>query len=251
MSDAPFPDGCSGAVSLTFDDGMASQLDVAIPMLNRHGLRGTFYVNPRGSSPTADDWREPLARWREPSAQGHEVGNHSLTHPCSRAFCDVAGARGLEDMTIADIEADLDEAERRLCEVLGPGPRSFAYPCYNDFVGEGPTRQSYVPVVAKRFIAGRVRGEFGNAPATCSLSHLWSLASERMNADEMVGLASNAALQKRWVIFTFHGIDCGHLPISGFDLERLCTWLAQPGNGVWTAPVAEVAASILRWRGER
>jgi hypothetical protein len=27
------------------------------------------------------------------------------------------------------------------------------------------------------------------------------------------------------------------LPISGFDLERLCTWLEQPDIGPWTAPV--------------
>src|SRR5438034_1214932 len=52
---SPWPDDCHGVVSLTFDDGMTSQLQIGIPMLNDHGLPGTFYLNPRG-----DDWPERL-----------------------------------------------------------------------------------------------------------------------------------------------------------------------------------------------
>lgn len=48
---APWANDCKGAVSLTFDDGSQSQLDIAIPILNEFGLLGTFYINPRG-----DDW---------------------------------------------------------------------------------------------------------------------------------------------------------------------------------------------------
>jgi peptidoglycan/xylan/chitin deacetylase (PgdA/CDA1 family) len=43
-----WPDGRLGAVSLTFDDGAASQLRRAVPALNEAGLQGTFYLNPRG-----------------------------------------------------------------------------------------------------------------------------------------------------------------------------------------------------------
>jgi peptidoglycan-N-acetylglucosamine deacetylase len=49
-----WPDGCQAAISLTFDDGLPSQLALAIPILNRFDLRGTFYVNPR------DNYREQL-----------------------------------------------------------------------------------------------------------------------------------------------------------------------------------------------
>ncbi len=35
-----------GAVSLTFDDGVKTHIDNAIPTLDRHDLKGTFYVNP-------------------------------------------------------------------------------------------------------------------------------------------------------------------------------------------------------------
>ena len=41
-------DNHQAAVSLTFDDGSASHLDIAIPILAEYDLLGTFYINPRG-----------------------------------------------------------------------------------------------------------------------------------------------------------------------------------------------------------
>jgi hypothetical protein len=57
---SPWPEGCSGAVSLTFDDGRASQLVHAIPILDEHRLAGSFYLNPRGD---AEAERAALGRW--------------------------------------------------------------------------------------------------------------------------------------------------------------------------------------------
>src|ERR1700760_3118953 len=39
------------AVSLTYDDALASQLDVAVPDLDRHGLLGTFFLTDTRSNP--------------------------------------------------------------------------------------------------------------------------------------------------------------------------------------------------------
>ena len=40
----PWPDSALGAVSITFDDAYASHVEVAAPLLESHGFRGTFYV---------------------------------------------------------------------------------------------------------------------------------------------------------------------------------------------------------------
>jgi peptidoglycan/xylan/chitin deacetylase (PgdA/CDA1 family) len=73
-----WPEGCQGAISLTFDDGMRSQVEIAVPRLEERGFRGTFYLNPRG-----DDWQDRLAAWQPVQAAGHEIGNHTIAHPCS------------------------------------------------------------------------------------------------------------------------------------------------------------------------
>lgn len=77
---APFawPGGARAAVSLGYDDGLASQLDHVVPALNRRGLRASFYVPI--NSPTVPGRQ---AEWRAAAAAGHELGNHSLFHGCS------------------------------------------------------------------------------------------------------------------------------------------------------------------------
>ena len=98
--------GRNSAVSLTFDDGMDSHLEAVIPALDARGMAGTFYVK-------TDD-AERLERFRDPQRRGHEIGNHTVHHWCSRAHRSEADATGLEDLTLDDMAAELDDSDRRL-----------------------------------------------------------------------------------------------------------------------------------------
>ncbi len=40
-----YPNGAKGAVSLTYDDGLTSQLDHAVPQLDARGLKATFFLS--------------------------------------------------------------------------------------------------------------------------------------------------------------------------------------------------------------
>jgi len=231
---------------LTFDDGHSSQLKVAIPMMNKLGIRGTFYLCPRGN-----DFAKKLEPWKEVFAAGHEIGNHSISHSCSRNFEPEPGAEGLETMTLDDIEADVVEAERRL-QSLFPveDKRSFCYPCYQTDVGEGATRTSYVPIIAKHFIAARTRGEYGffNNPYNADLHHLWSMPCERKPGSELIGLVELAVKRGQWIIFTFHAFEGSRLGTNAFDFEQLLEHLAENRDRIWTAPVAEIARHLIDLR---
>jgi len=233
-----------GGVSLTFDDGMPCHLDVAIPALDERGLKGTFYLMPGGG-----DWRQRLDPWRRVAAAGHEIGNHTLSHTCSANY---SGApSGLEFTTVADLEADILAAQERLRE-LAPGQETwtFCYPCYCTFVGRGEGRQSYVPVVARHFLAGRAGGEygFGNQPATVDLACFWAQAAERMSAFEMIGLAEELSHRGQWVVFVFHAIDGHRLSVMGEDFLALLDFLARArdrrGRPIRTDTVAAIATDI-------
>ena len=255
LDSLPWPDGCAGAVSLTFDDGHQSHLDCVVPLLAEFGLHATFYVNPRGDNEA--EWRARLLPWRAVQAAGHEVGNHSLSHTCSRALrTEVESSRpALEEWTLADVEADVVEAERRLQAVLPLPPgrrRSFCYPCYHEHVGEGPTRQSYVPVIARHFIAGRGLGEFpGNHPATCDLHYLWSWPVEMVSTDRLRQQIVEPRLPGAWIIITMHGIGSLRRHHTEADLRRLCSFLQERRQRLWIAPVATVAQRVVAWRAQR
>src|SRR5438270_13927441 len=86
-----WPDGIRAAVTLTFDDARPSQLQRRLPIRDRHGVRATFYVGPDAVETRLDSWRRALE-------SGHEIGGHSLTHPCSGNFR-FARQNALEDYT--------------------------------------------------------------------------------------------------------------------------------------------------------
>lgn len=241
----PWPRQCRGAISLTFDDGTPSQLEKVVPLLEKYRFSGTFYLIPRG-----DDWRAHLEKWRPVAAAGHEIGNHTTRHICSRQRTGGPKDQGcLEGATLEIIEQDIQLAEERLNAVFGPVERSFCYPCYQTHVGEGPTRQSYVPVVARRFKAARGTGPYGgNHYASADLHHLWSWRCEHMTAAELIGHAEHCAASGFWDVFTFHGIDEGHLSVSAFNFEQFLAHLDRRRDVLWTAPIITVANAILDWR---
>lgn len=239
---APF----RGAVSLTFDDGTENQLEKAVPALDEFGLRGTFYLVPRG-----EKWAERLIPWREVAARGHEIGNHTLSHTCSSNYTGTLG--GLEEKSLEEIERDILAAQERLVQIA-PHQRvwTFAYPCYCTFVGRGASRQSYVPLVARHFLAGRAGGEygFGNQPAAVDLASAWGLPVERMSAFEMIGLVEELASRGQWVILVFHEIDGRRLTVGSYDYRTLLQHLQRRADAIWTAPVAEVAARIAGYQAD-
>jgi len=247
MSENLWLEGYSGALSLTFDDGRPNQIEKAIPILNDFGFRGTFYVCPSGT-----DWAEKLAPWVEVHKNSHEIGNHTISHICSRALSPNKNDRCLENMTLDDIEADIVEASKRIRSLI-PEQKdfTFCYPCYNNHVGHGSSRKSYVPIVAKHFMAGRGIGEFpfGNFPATCDLHYLWSWPVEGKSGIELVGLAERTASLSQWGIMTIHGIDDGgNLSLSMSAFRELCNFLDRNRDRIWVAPMVDVAQRIIEWR---
>ena len=235
-------------VALTFDDGPDDQMIQIMDVLASNDCRATFFVIGK----KLEDRAETVRRAFE---AGHEIGNHSLSHTCSRNFqtANDPGPVGLEHTSLAAMEAELAEAEQRLQELFPRDGRSFAYPCYQTDVGEGPTRQSYVPVVAKLFVAARAGGEYGffNHPYNVDLHYLGGIATERMPGTELVGLVERCARRGQWAVFAFHSIDGGRLGINEFDFAELLDHLAENKDRLWTAPVAEVAAHCRRLRAAR
>lgn len=72
-----WPQARQGAVSITYDDALSIHCEEVGPARQAHGLRATFYTN------ILSLMRDPDA-WREMASKGHELGNHSIFHPCRK-----------------------------------------------------------------------------------------------------------------------------------------------------------------------
>ena len=225
-------------VSLSFDDARASQVDVGVPLLDSFGVKATFYVS-------IVPMRARLSDWKAVLATGHEIGNHSMRHACTGNFPFSKG-KALEDYTLEQMAAELDEANAEIEKSLGVRPVTFAYPCGQKFVGRGANVKSYVPVVASRFLAGRGwRDEAPTAPAVCDLAQLMTMELDGLTWEQLKGLIEQARKTGGWLVLCGHDVGEGGRQTVRIDtLRAFCEYAQDPKNGVWVDTLANIARYV-------
>jgi peptidoglycan/xylan/chitin deacetylase (PgdA/CDA1 family) len=242
-SDFHWPQSKRVAVSLSFDDGRASQVDVGVPLFDRYGAKVTFYVNP-------NNMKNRLDAWKSAARDGYEIGNHSASHPCTGNFT-WSRKNALEDYTLAMIENELDSANTETERLLGVKPTTFAYPCGEKFVGRGAETKSYVALVAKRFRVGRgFRDEAANNPSVCDFAQVLGVQSDGMSFEEMKKAARTAAEDGGWLVFAGHEIgNPGYQTTESAVLEQFLKYAKDPASGIWLDTVDNIAKYIQAHRG--
>ena len=106
-----WPEGKKMALSLTFDDARLSQIDKGIPLINKYGVKATFYLSP-------DNMKQRIEGWKEAVRAGHDIGNHSLLHPCTLNY-GWAKEVQLESYTLQRMSAEIDSASIIIHKLLG------------------------------------------------------------------------------------------------------------------------------------
>jgi hypothetical protein len=244
MSDTfQWPDGKRAAVSLSFDDSRPSQVDNGVPILDSFGVRGTFYTIVPAAQKRLEAWRSAVAR-------GHEMGNHTVNHPCTCNFW-WNKVNMLEEYTLEKMDAELAEASANIERALGVRPRSFAYPCGEKFVGRGEATRSYVPLVAKHFLAGRgFRNEATNDPIRCDLAQLTGIDGDDQSFEALKKWFDEAVERNTYLVLVFHDVGVAERQrVTGDTLKRVCEYATNPANGLWADTVANVAAYLKERRG--
>jgi len=237
-----WPSGKRAAVSLSFDDARTTQIDNGLSVLQKYGVRATFFVLPNRVKERLDGWKRAVA-------QGHEIGNHSATHPCTANY-EFSARNGLEDFTLARMAGELDRANDDLERLLGVKPITFAYPCGQKTIGRGRQAQSYVPLVAERFLIGRgYLDESPNDPSRCDFAQTMGTVLDGLTYKQATDIVSDAAKSGRWVIFVSHEVGPPAFQTTDIAvLEQLIQYLRDPKNGLWVDTVKTIGAYVKAHR---
>jgi len=189
---------------------------------------------------------ERLDGWKKVVANGHEIGNHTINHPCTGNFS-WSAKNALENYSLDDMRNELIECNKRIKELLGVEPKVFAYPCGQKFVGRDTSTRSYVPLVAKMFMVGRGwRDEAMNNPGFCDLAQVSGIEMDGKNFDEILPLIEEVRRTGQWLILAGHEMgDSGVQTTRLKMLKQLIEYVQDPANGIWIAPVGTVAKYIL------
>ena len=237
-----WPEGKRAALSLSFDDARLSQIDRGLAVLDKCGVKVTFFVLP-------DNVEKRLAGWQKAVAAGHEIANHSVTHPCTGNYA-FSLHNALENYTLEAIAKNIDGGAAEIQRLLGVKPVTFAYPCGQKFVGRGLDVRSYVPLVAERYIVGRgYLDEAANDPAFCDLAQATGMAFDDMDYEQMRKLVTDASAEGRWLILVGHEMgERGHQVTDAAALTALCQYARDPANGLWVDTVAAIGKYIRQQR---
>jgi peptidoglycan/xylan/chitin deacetylase (PgdA/CDA1 family) len=235
-----WPGGQKAAVSLGYDDALDSQLDNAIPALDRHGLKGTFYVVPANPplQLRMDDWRAA-------ARNGHELGNHSLFHQCSakgegRSW--VKPERDLDAVTVAQMQEQVALANAFLQALDGRSDaRTFTAPCGDRKARDG----DYINALGDLFVGIKMVGGTAVVPDMAALDPRNVPAHVPVDATgaQLIALVKEAARRGSMISFTFHGIGGDHLSVSTRAHEELLAFLDAHRDTYWTATFLEQ----MRW----
>jgi peptidoglycan/xylan/chitin deacetylase (PgdA/CDA1 family) len=120
-------------VSVTFDDAWKSQYNIGIPILERYGVFGTFYITTQYFDTPEYSGFMTKEEVLDMHRRGHEIGGHTITHP------------DLASLTQVALERELRDSKTVLENLIGVPVRSVAYPygSYNASVIEMSKRVGY------------------------------------------------------------------------------------------------------------
>jgi peptidoglycan/xylan/chitin deacetylase (PgdA/CDA1 family) len=213
-------------------------VDTGTALLDRYGVKATFFVVPSGVEQRLDGWKRAVA-------SGHEIGNHTMTHPCTGNFS-WSRKNALENYSLEDVRSELLECNNRIKEMLGVTPEVFAYPCGQKFVGRASNTKSYVPLVSQMFLLGRGwRDESMNDPTFCDFAQISGIEMDGKSFNEILPLIEEAKRTGQWLVFAGHEIGQGGVQTTQLTtLKQLIEYAQDPSNGIWLAPVGAVAKYV-------
>lgn len=236
-----WPEGARAAVSLAYDDAVPSQLDNAIPALNRHGLRASFYLTL--GHPSIE---QRMEEWRAAARQGHELANHTLFHQCAGgtpATAWVPPQRDLRNTTAEQMREQVVLANTMLQALDGQRERTFTVPCGHRIA----SGQDYVSLVRDQFVA--IKGASGAVVPSMRALDLHAVpvaAPSNVTGHELIAAVKQAGERGTMVNFTFHGIGGDHLSVSKEAHEELLRFLAANRKLYWTDTFLNIMRHVKR-----
>jgi len=230
------------AVVLTYDDALGVHLDKVIPALDSFGFTGTFYIY--GNAPF---FNARLNDWKTTAANGHELGNHTLFHPCnSRVEGNdwVKAEYDLNNYTVKRITDEIKLANTLLEATDGKKKRTFAYPCGDKLVAD----TFYLNLLKKDFVAARGTTPGMNYINKVDLLNIKAYGIEDGSGGKLIKLVKKAKKEQALLVIMFHGVGGEHgLNIPLAEHNKFLKYLDKNKQDIWIAPMVEIAEHIKHY----
>ncbi|MBS1664915.1 MAG: polysaccharide deacetylase family protein [Bacteroidetes bacterium] len=227
-----WPHHKKAVIVLTYDDGLLSQLDNAVPQLKKAGFKATFFL-------TSDVDSSTIPRWRALAKKGFELGNHTLYHPCSPSE-DVPVTS--EHYTPIQVIREIEIMNRILFAIDGRNGRTYAYPCAETTVGGD---KDYVDTLRRYNLVkyARIGGDTG--AIITDFHHLDPLRipslglEDSTSASALIDYVKSVQARNGMGIIMFHGISGDYITTDKAVHQQLLDYLKKNKKDIWVTTFRE------------
>ena len=209
---ADYKDGKECAVSLTFDDSMKEHYTIVAPELEKRGFRGTFWMcgGWMPAEPQYDTTHFTWAEAKEMSDKGHEMSNHSWSHP------------NMTTLSEDELKEQIRKNDEAILANLGKPSTTFCFPynAYNDAV-----------------LAEVMKGRIG-----ARLKEFW-LGGQHSPKEYLHKQIEDALAAGSWIVGMTHGINYGYdCYEDASEFTDFLDYLKSLEDRIWIGTFRDVAA---------
>jgi hypothetical protein len=234
-----WPDNAIAAVSLSYDDALNSQLDNAIPALNKYGFKGSFYL-----SLASPAFKSRQQEWQSIANNGHELGNHTINHACRGSLPNrdwVNPENDLDKKTVAELVDEVLIANQILLKLDKQKLRTFTLPC-TDVLASG---RNYLKEISPYFIGIKSRiGQIPKKMQDVNIKDVAVISTENLTGAQLISYVKHAGNNGTMVNFTFHGIGGDHLSVTSEAHTTLLKFLATNQDDYWVDTFRNISLHI-------
>ena len=209
---ADYKDGKECAVSLTFDDSMKEHYTIVAPELEKRGFRGTFWMcgGWMPAEPQYDTTHFTWAEAKEMSDKGHEMSNHSWSHP------------NMTTLSEEELKEQIRKNDEAILANLGKPSTTFCFPynAYNDTV-----------------LAEVMKGRIG-----ARLKEFW-LGGQHSPKEYLQKQIEDALAAGSWIVGMTHGINYGYdCYEDASEFTDFLDYLKSLEDRIWVGTFRDIAA---------
>lgn len=223
---APYQGNRQSAISYTFDDGLRDQLELAAPMLESCGFRGTFFIitslvpetkEEAAAKPPGKNGGISWPELHDLQSRGHEIANHTWAH------------KNLLKLNDEECREEIGKARTQINEKLGTPPLTFCFP------GNAQDDRTRAIALENHVAVRQQQRGFGKPQFTTEEANKW---------------ANQVIAGKTWGVVMIHGIVVGYDAFSSPEVLRdHLQYVQGMTDKVWVGTFSDVAR-YLRQRQE-
>ena len=225
-----WPGGHHAAIVLTYDDAIRSQLNNAVPALDALGLKATFFLSGTFK-------QEDVDRWRAVAKSGHELGNHSVFHPCGRGTFEMPVQYNNESYSVPTMLKEIGAMNTMLYAIDGRTEHTYATPCGQHVVGG----EDYLPALRSSGLVRYVRAASDSGDGQIDPFNVPStFFPDTVTGEQLIAYVEKVRAGGGLGVMGFHGVGGDYLIVSAEAHRQLLQYLHQHQSEIWVAPFREV-----------